>query len=75
MSQQKQPTDAAPGQAVSGQDRREVDSDQAQQSHEVRAGGQPGSAQDVPRSEEAKNQEATSQQSRAKSGTTAPRKV
>jgi hypothetical protein len=66
---------AAPGQAVSGPDRREVESNEAQQSHTVHGSGKPGSARDVPRSEEAKNQEATSQQSRALSGTTAPRKV
>lgn len=65
----------APGQKTSGTDRAEVESEQAHQSHHAGGSGQPGTGANVPRSEEAKNQEATSQQSRALSGTTAPRKV
>lgn len=75
VSGQPGKTEAAAGQAAEGTDRAEVDSDEAHRAHHAGAGGESSSDTDVTRSEEAKNQEATSKQSRALSGTTAPRKV
>jgi hypothetical protein len=63
------------GQAAAGTDRAEVDSDDAHRAHHAGDGAASGDAKSVTPSEEAKNQAATSKQSRALSGTTAPRKV
>jgi hypothetical protein len=64
-----------PGQETSGTDRSETDSERARQAHQSPEQGTPPSPVPLTQSEEARNQDATSKQSRALSGTTAPSKV